>query len=187
MTPRERHDLVLAVHFQSRGFAFVLFDGWAALVDWGVYDGRGTHQNARCVKRIDSLFALHTPDVLILQDMSESGTRRARRIRVLNRNTAELALQRGMAVHMYSRAQVVKHFEELDAVTKHGIAETIARRIPALHLYVPPARKPWMSEDARMGIFDAAALAWLFFRSTDADEPGRGAPYWQAEADARLR
>ncbi|MGY4282682.1 hypothetical protein ACVWXO_001902 [Bradyrhizobium sp. LM2.7] len=35
----------------------------------------------------------------------------------------------------------------------------IAKRIPALMLYLPPARKPWMSEDARMGVFDAAALA----------------------------
>jgi hypothetical protein len=50
-------------------------------------------------------------------------------------------------------------------MTKHRIAEMIAKHIPALNLYVPPARKSWMSEDARMGIFDAAALAWMFFHS----------------------
>jgi hypothetical protein len=53
---------------------------------------------------------------------------------------------------------------------KHRIAETIAGHIPALKLYVPPARKAWMSEDARMGIFDAAALAWVFFDTVDRDQ-----------------
>jgi hypothetical protein len=40
--------------------------------------------------------------------------------------------------------------------------------IPAFERYVPPPRKPWKSEDARMGIFDAAALALTFFK----DEAG---------------
>jgi hypothetical protein len=115
MTSLKRYDLVLAIYLQSRGFAFVLFEGWRALVDWGVYDARGADKNARCLDRIDSLLALHTPDVLVLQDMSENGTRRARRIRQLNREAAELAVQRNMQVRMYSRAQVVEHFEKLES------------------------------------------------------------------------
>jgi hypothetical protein len=113
MTSVKRYDLVLAIYLQSRGFAFVLFESWRALVDWGVYDVRGTDKNARCLHRIDSLFALHTPDVVVLQDMSENGTRRARRIRELNRDVAELADRHNMDVRMYSRAQVVEQFEEL--------------------------------------------------------------------------
>jgi hypothetical protein len=120
--------------------------------------------------RIASLLALHTPDVLVLQNMSERGTRRARRIRELNRRAAELADQRGVLVKTYSRAQVIEYFAELGAATKHKIAEAIAKHIPALSLYVPPARKPWMSEHARMGIFDAAALAWMFFHSIGGDQ-----------------
>jgi hypothetical protein len=167
MISRERHDLVLAIHLQSRGFAFVLFDGWSALVDWGVYDARGADKNVRCLDRIHSLLELHTPDVLVLQDMSDGGTRRAIRIRELNRDAAELADQRGMLVRMFSRAQVVEYFEELGAATKQKIAETIAKHMPALNLYVPPARKPWMTEDARMGIFEAAALAWRYADTSD--------------------
>jgi hypothetical protein len=52
-------------------------------------------------------------------------------------------------------------------MTKQRIAETIAYHIPALALYVPPVRRPWMSEHGRMGIFEAAALAWMFFHNTD--------------------
>ena len=167
---QRRYDLVLAIHVQSRGFAFVLFEGWLAPVDWGVQETRGADKNARCLTRIASLLTLHTPDVLVLQDMSERGTRRASRIRELNRRTAELADQRGILVRRYSRAQVIECFQEQGARTKQRIAETITKHIPALGLYVPQARKPWMSEDARMGIFDAAALAWMFFHSISGDE-----------------
>jgi hypothetical protein len=75
-------------------------------------------------------------------------------------------------VKTYSRAQVIQYFAELGAVTKHKIAEAIAKHIPALSLYVPPARKPWMSENARMGIFDAAALAWLYFSEMSERQAG---------------
>jgi hypothetical protein len=172
MISRRRYDLVFAVYLQARGFAFVLFEGWLAPVDWGVYDARGAHKNARCLTRIASLLALHTPDVLVLQDMSERGTHRANRIRELNGDAAELANQHGILVRTYSRAQIIEYFEELGTVTKHGIAETIAKHIPALNLYLPPARKSWMSEDTRMGIFDAVALAWMFFQSISGDEQG---------------
>ncbi len=165
MIPPRRYDLVFAIYHQTRGFAFVLFEGPLAPVDWGVYEARGADKNARCLQRIASLLELHTPDVLVLQDMSERGTHRALRIQELNRHAKELADERGMLVRTYSRAQVVGYFEEFGAVTKQEIAETIAKLVPALDLFVPPARKPWMSEAARMGLFDATALALRFFQS----------------------
>jgi hypothetical protein len=170
MILRRRYDLVFAIYFQSRGFAYMLFEGHLAPVDWGVYDARGANKNTRCLDRMKALLDLHTPDVLVLQDMSEGGTHRTHRIRLLNRRAAEVADRRGMLVRKYSRAQVVEQFEELGAVTKRGIAETIAKHIPALNLFVPPARKPWMSEDARMGVFDAFALAWMCFYSSRGDQ-----------------
>ena len=50
-------------------------------------------------------------------------------------------------------------------LNKQSLAETIARHIPAFARYLPPPRKPWMSEDSRMSLFDAAALALTFFQS----------------------
>jgi hypothetical protein len=67
------------------------------------------------------------------------------------------------------RTQVLGYFVERGATTKQKIAETIAKQVPALNLYVPPERKPWMSEDPRMGIFDAAALAWTYFHEREGD------------------
>ena len=164
MIPRRRHELVLAIYVQTRGFAFVLFEGWLAPVDWAVHDIRGVSKNARCLERVDAIFALHTPDIVVLQETSEGMTRRALRLEKLNRDIAELAERRGIAVHTYPRAELRESFGyHYGANTKQRIAETIANLIPALNLYVPPARKPWVSEHVRMGIFEAAALAWMYF------------------------
>ena len=50
-----------------------------------------------------------------------------------------------------------------DATTKQEIAIAIAERFPELAPRLPRSRKPWMSEDYRMSIFDAVALALTFF------------------------
>jgi len=64
---------------------------------------------------------------------------------------------------------VRRQFSYLGSVTKHSIALAIAKRIPAFERFLPRPRKPWQSEDARMGIFDAAALALTFFKQTAED------------------
>jgi hypothetical protein len=169
MILRRRYDLVLAIYPQSRGFAFTLFESWLSPVDWGIHEARGAQKNARSLSRINSLLELHMPDVVVLQDMSNPGKRRVPRIQELNRRIAELAHLRGIIVHKYSRVRALDHFTERGAATKQKIAETIAKQVPAFSLYVPPGRKPWMSEDPRMGIFDAAALAWMYFHDREGD------------------
>ena len=171
MISRKRPKLVLAIYFQTSGFGFVLLEHRLSPIDWGAPEVRGTDRAKRCLKRIDALLALHTPDTLILQDMSRRGTRRAPRIQNLNRQTLRLAKRRGVAVRTFSRGQVLDYFQEFGATTKQRIAETIAKHIPALSLYVPPSRKPWKSEDARMGIFEATALVWTYLRSSGGPPP----------------
>jgi hypothetical protein len=55
-------------------------------------------------------------------------------------------------------------FSESGASTKYEIAVAIAQRFPELAPRLPRFRKPWMSEDYRMSIFDAVALAIAFFQ-----------------------
>ena len=162
-------ELVLAIYPQSSGFAFVLFKGWDAPVDFGAYEVRGGEKNVRCLKRVESLLALHSPDVLVLQQMSKSDDR-APRIQQLNRNIAELGKSYDIAVRTYRRAELRQSFaHNFDATTKQRIAETVAQQIPALSLYLPPERKPWKGEHLYMGIFEAAALAWMYFHNDHRD------------------
>jgi Holliday junction resolvasome RuvABC endonuclease subunit len=168
ITPR-RYDLVLAVYPYFRGIAFVLFEGFLAPVDWGVHDVRGPEKNARCLERVSRLFSDHAPDVLVLEDMSDAGTYRSGRVRALNSAIRNLADMTGLAVNAYSRTHVRNCFAKLGRTTKSEIAELIGKHVPALDQYVPPIRKLWKSEDARMGLFDAAALAWTFFHNAQGD------------------
>jgi hypothetical protein len=80
--------------------------------------------------------------------------------------TAGLASSRSIPVYAYSRDEVRSTFGYLGAPNKQNIAEVIAKHISAFERYVPQPRKPWMSEDARMGLFDAAALALVFFQKS---------------------
>jgi hypothetical protein len=95
---------------------------------------------------------------------------RATRIRDLNASVALLAETRGILVFTFSRTQVRQCFAHLGSVTKQTVAEYIAKHIPAFERFLPPIRKIWMSEDAPMGLFDAAALGLTFFEAVAAKE-----------------
>lgn len=162
MTVPRKHKLVLGLYPNSRGFAYGLFEGPFAPVDWGVVEIRGVECNKRCLGRIAVLLNRHEPDILVLQDSSHTGTRRARRIRDLNEAIAVLAETQGIATTVYSREQVRRCFGS-GLVTKQAIAEAIAKRIPMFERFVPPPRKLWTSEHPRMGLFDAASLVLTFY------------------------
>ena len=165
-----RYAFVLAVYPNTRGFAFVLFEGQLSPIDWGVKEMRGRRKHSRCVAGITTILDRYQPDIMVLQDTSPTGTRRARRVTKLNAAVATLAAQRAVPVYAYSRDDVHSAFGELGLPNKHSLAELIAKHIPAFERYVPPPRKPWMSEDARMGLFDAAALALVFFQRAAGSE-----------------
>jgi hypothetical protein len=158
-----RYALVLSIYLNTRGFAFVLFEGHLSPFDWGVQEIRGPDKSEQCLARITKAFDQLRPDVLVIQDTSPQGTRRVPRITELNEAIAALARDRSIPVYSYSRDDVQAAFGHL-ASNKQAIAELIAKHIPVFERYVPPRRKPWMSEDSRMGLFDAAALGLVFFQ-----------------------
>ena len=174
MNGMRRYAFVLAVYPNTRGFAFVLFEGSLSPIDWGVKEMRGRCKHSRCVARIVAILDRYQPDILVLQDTSPNGTRWSQRVTNLNAAIANLAANRAIPVYAYSREEVRSAFGELGLPNKHSMAEMIAKHIPAFERYVPPPRKLWMSEDARMGLFDAAALALVFFQRAGGPEGQAG-------------
>jgi hypothetical protein len=72
----------------------------------------------------------------------------------------KLARERGIAVHAIPRSAVLERFSSPDEpATKYSIAKRLTRDFPELAPDLPPPRKLWQSEDERMSIFDALALA----------------------------
>jgi hypothetical protein len=167
------HIFVLAIYPSTRGFAFVLFEGALSPVDWGVKEMRGGGKNARSLAAIGAIVERYRPGVLVLQDTTAYGTLRARRIRKLNAAIGEMAEEFAIPTIAFSRTEVMTAFSHVRPRNKHELAAAIAKHIPAFERYLPPPRKPWMSEDVRMNLFDAVALALTFFQSeTGGDPPG---------------
>ena len=162
MTARQSHQRVLAIDPTSRGFGYVVLEADDLLVDWGARQLRG-EKNTACVAAVMRLIERYEPDLLVLEDGTATGSRRCQRVQQLIDRLAELARRNGIRVRWISRVKVKKAFASLGASTKHQIALAIAARFPELAYQLPRARKPWMSEDCRMAIFDAAAFALAFF------------------------
>jgi hypothetical protein len=164
MVAPRKYPLVLSIYPNSRGLAFVVFEGPFAPIDWGTMAARGRFKNRACLRRISALFGEFQPTSLVLQNTFTGGTPRTRRIRELNEAISVLAETQGIVLSAFTRNDVRQQFSYLDAPTKHQIAVEIAKHVPAFERLLPPIRRPWMSEDNRMGVFDAAALLFTFYR-----------------------
>jgi Holliday junction resolvasome RuvABC endonuclease subunit len=108
---------------------------------------------------IDDLIDVYLPSVIVIEDYAGKGSRRCRRIERLINDISKLASKKKIRVRSFSRAKVKQAFSDCGASTKQEIAIAIASRFPELAPRLPRFRKPWMSEDYRMSIFDAVALA----------------------------
>jgi Holliday junction resolvasome RuvABC endonuclease subunit len=157
-------DLVLGLYPTARGFAFALFEGPLSPLDWGNVDiKKRQDKNAVCLERVDRLVERYHPDVVVLERCGVRGSRRSQRIHRLYRAIAAFAHTQGIEVEHFARSDIRARFAPLGAVTKHEIARAIAKNIPAFEHRLPPLRKPWMSEDLRMGLFDATSLVFAHY------------------------
>jgi Holliday junction resolvasome RuvABC endonuclease subunit len=171
MRDAKRHLITLAIYFSTRGSSFVLFEGTLSPYDWGIFEVRGPRREAKCHRKVTQLLDRYEIDVLVIQDTGPEGTRRAARMTTLNAAVEAAAREHGVPVFKYSRADVYSSFASAGFSNKQTLAEVIANHIPAFERYVPPPRKPWKSEDARMALFDAAALALVFFQKAGTGQP----------------
>lgn len=153
-----KHDCALAITPSSRGFGFAVLGGGNTLVDWGVKAIKGD-KNSQSLEKVGQLLQHYRPTVLVLHDYSTKNSRRSSRVQSLGRDLVTMAKGSGLRLRILSRAQVSRAFCGHEAATKREVAELIANRFPEeLGSRLPPKRRPWMSEDSRMDIFDAVAL-----------------------------
>ena len=155
---------VLALDPTTKGFGYVIFEGPLSVVDWGAKSVRGKKKNAGCLRRLEDLIRFYRPEVIVLEEPRSCDSRRCDRVRGLLRGIRKQAGEWGVRVSVFSRKQVREVFAPIQAKTKHQIAKVLADRYrEELGPRMPPFRMPWMSEDERMAMFDAAALAAVYF------------------------
>jgi len=149
----------------ARGLGYIVIDGAHRLCDWGVREARGGDKNGQALRVAAALMERCAPSALIVEDIRTA--RRHPRIVALLAELTKAAEARGMRVQRFTRSALRAHF---GVHTKHAIAEEVAKAIPVLAVQLPRKRKPWMSEDARQALFDAAALALLALPESDVSE-----------------
>lgn len=161
-TSIEIQKTVLAVVPSTRGFGFAILEGPQSLLEWGVKEVRGK-KNAGALKHIAELIECYKPDVIVMEDCADRHCRRGARVRRLIQDLSKLATSKRIKVRRISARIVRAVLSGSTAASKQQIATTISQQFPELVSRLPPLRKPWMSEDPRMGIFDAVALGLTFF------------------------
>lgn len=158
-----KHDVadavVLAIYPVPRGIAFAVMTSPIAPFDWGVKNVTGSDKNAGCLKKTAALIEAHQPDVVVLEDPTAPRLSRAKRLARLTQAIENMARRKGIEARHYPRSAVQAYFGQFGARTRYDTAVAIAKRIPAFERFLPHRRKLWESEDRRMGIFRAAALA----------------------------
>jgi hypothetical protein len=110
--------------------------------------------------------SFYRPQILVLEDVFSKNCRRRKRVRDLIEGLDHLGRNRGLSVRRITQAKVKR---ALSVSNKTKMAQAVAARFPELAPRLPPERKPWMSEDSRMAIFDAAAFAMAFFQESAID------------------
>lgn len=158
-------DLVLSIYPNSRGFGFVLNEGPLSPFDWGVKEIRGPAKNRQMLRFIESLLDRYTPVVLVLEDWTDDAFPRIDRIIELYESILMLAKRKLITVVRIPMKKIREYFAYRNALTKYEIALHIAKIIPAFSYQIPPVRKIWRSEDARQGLYDAAAIGLAYFGS----------------------
>jgi hypothetical protein len=162
MNPTQKQFSILAITLSSRGFGYAVMEDENRLISYGNKAFKND-RNARSLIQIEKIIARTNLDLLVLQDVNAKGTHRAPRIKQLHRKVMALAKKHKIKVAKISRKELRVALLDREDGTKHEMAELMAKQFPdELAAYLPPKRKPWTSEDARMDIFDAVGLvvAW---------------------------
>ena len=153
---------VVAIDPGGAKFGFAVFEGADRLVDWGLRRIRPSRK-ADGTRRVIELLDYYGPDAMVVEDVSSKHAGRSPRIRRLVKSVLALGSKRKIPTYSFPRSRIRAVFLQAGAFTKEEIAAAIADRFPVLALRLPPKRRPWMSEDNRICLFEAAALALTFF------------------------
>lgn len=154
--------MVLAIHPTTTGFGWTLFNGPHLLLNWGVVTVQ-KDKNVKCLEKAKELLTHYNPKTLVLEEFEGKKSKRSDRVKKLYRAIIKLAKAQNTKVNIITRAEISMYLFDEDGATRQEVAEEVSERVEGLKHLLPPKRKPWMSEDPKMGLFCAAALALVYF------------------------
>ncbi len=154
----------MSVALSTKGLGYAVMEGENVFIAHGHKIVEGGDKNVKSFGWIKKLIDRYQPGVLVLQDVAAKDSRRHPRIKSLHRQVMRLAAKHKLTVKLVSGKQVRDLLLGNPKGTKQEMAELLAGKFPdELASRLPPKRKPWKSEDSRMDIFEAVALAVVFW------------------------
>ncbi len=151
------NDRVVSIYPTSHGFGFSVFEDTTRL-DWGHAQVRPA-KGGKCLERIIELLAWYDPHIVVVEDTEWKKSRRGDRVKLLLQDVGRITHGTSTKLVHVPYDLVLKTFTVGKKATKHDIAKTVILHYPELEFKLPAPRKIWMSEDERMSIFSASALA----------------------------
>lgn len=163
MTASRHKELVLGLYPFTRGVAFAAFHSPLSPVDWGLKVVRAGAKDNLSVEVTKALILRLQPDVIVLGDCSTRRSRPPSDLEKLQRRITKYARSQVIDVHIFDKADIQDCFKGVKAATRYEIAKAIASQVDALSHRLPPVPRPWDSQNQRLGLFDAAALAMTYY------------------------
>jgi hypothetical protein len=147
---------VLALDLHPRRFGYVVLESLDRLLDWGVcsYRRKGNAADVLIQRRLRPLLELWRPSVVVLREPLRIRTPNPQRNKLL-KQIMKAAKDQRARVHILKKRPT----DRAERLTKYKRAHAVAQRFPVLTRKLPPKRKPWESEDYRMSMFEALAIA----------------------------
>jgi hypothetical protein len=165
MTILSEHRSIVAVHPAGNSLTYVFFED-GRLTDWQRIEKNG---EGDMLAILDSVLDGCAADILVLEDADATGCKRRPEMRVLLKRMAEHARERGFLVRQISASDARLAWRAKGQRNKPAVAAAIGQQFPELRHLVPPPRKNFMNEDARVHIFDAVSLVLRYDETLPAE------------------
>jgi hypothetical protein len=105
-------------------------------------------------QQLDRVLLTYPPSMAIISSSAGVNPKK----RTLRRKLKAAAVSRGIELAEARPAVIRRYFSRFNAGTRYEIAQVVAEMFPELAWKLPPKRRAWQHEAARMSIFDAAAV-----------------------------
>ena len=161
--PAPFRSLTFGFHPTARGFGWVAFESPLSVYDHGLVTIKEKDKNRPCLEHVERLLERLKPETLVLESFDTHSAQRSKRIRALCVAVVGMAADQGMALAVYTRADVREVFASVAARTRDEIAEAVVRHFPELAVRLPKKRQAGDGEDKRLSLFCAAALVLTHF------------------------
>jgi hypothetical protein len=155
---------VLAIDPTPAGIAYAVLEGPERLVDWGVSHTSASSKHSY-IERLRGLIEDYRPDLLVAETYGTRHGRRSTRVNAVLHRVEAFAAGECLPFRAVSRIEVRAVF---NGGSKYEIAKGLARFFPELEPRLPRKRKPWMSEDECMNVFDALSFGLTVLRAPGA-------------------